>query len=379
VRAQVQLKLGEVSAGINPKRTSFTSFEVQSPIATAGIRGTAFSVRHVDKPRPTTVFKVIEGRVLVTPNNKKLKPIMLPAGSEARVTNDKITTKGETLPPDTPFEQDTITKKGATLPPDDPFKVIPQEGSVTREKQGAPPAPSYWSETDTITEQKPNQKIMSLGEGERDKVKEPKKEVATKTHGPGSPGMYFRQYIQQISAQECMRRAKAAFESEGMTIGAGDYWWYGASEPRFHSYNNCLDIGNGYIIVNFTSASWRMDTLDHLNRLTSAHNSPPGTLSKKTPYSGDVPRPIPELYMWLQIKNLSQPECIRRATAALKSEGLNITGSDVWWVGGNDSRFNTYVACTNLGNGKVYVNVTSTSSQTEDIARHRNRITKEFD
>lgn len=233
----------------------------------------------------------------------------------------------------------------------------------------------------TTKEQKSNQKIMSLGEGGPDS--KPKKEVAgrndVQAQGTGSPGMFFWQNVQPISAQECMRRARDAFESEGMTIGNGDYWWYGAYEPRFHSYNNCLDIGNGYTIVNFTSASWRMDTLDHLNRLISAYNSPPGTLSKKTPYSGDVPRRIPELYMWVQMKNLSQPECIKRATAALKSEGLNITGVDVSWVLGQDGRFNTYVACTDIGNGNVYVNVTSTSSQSEDIEGHRNRIMSKFD
>lgn len=224
-------------------------------------------------------------------------------------------------------------------------------------------------------EEASNPQIMSLGDpsANEDTETQVARNNSPANTGAGSPGLYFWQNIENVSAQQCMQRAKAAFESEGMTIGNGDYWWYGAFEPRFHSYNNCLDTGNGNTIVNFTSASWRMDTLDHLNRLISAYNSPAG-ISKQAPYSGDVPRPIPELYMWVQMRTMSQKECIKRATKALKSEGLNITGSDAWYVTGQDARFNTYVACTDLGNGNVYVNVTSTSSQTEDLNGHRDRM-----
>lgn len=224
-------------------------------------------------------------------------------------------------------------------------------------------------------EEASNQHVMSLGDpsAHEDAEKEVASNNPRSNTGTGSPGLYFWQNIENISAQQCMQRAKAAFESEGMTIGNGDYWWYGAYEPRYHSYNNCLDIGNGKTIVNFTSASWRMDALDQLNRLISTYNSPAGA-SKQAPYSGDVPRPIPELQMWVQMRTMSQPECIRRATNVLKSEGLNITGSEAWYVAGQDARFNTYVACTDLGGGNVYVNVTSTSSQTEDLNGHRDRI-----
>lgn len=113
---------------------------------------------------------------------------------------------------------------------------------------------------------------------------------------------------------------------------------------------------------------------DHLNRLTSAYNAPPGTLPKQAPYSGEVARPIPELNMWVQMRNISQPECIKRATGVLKSEGLNENGRDTWFVAGQDARFHTYVVCTDLGGGNVYVNVTSTSSQSEDLNGHRDRI-----
>ena len=242
-------------------------------------------------------------------------------------------------------------------------------------KNGTPT--SYDGQDENAQEEEAsNPHVMSLGDpsAHEDTGKEVASNGPSANTGIGSPAMYFWTSVQKISAQQCMQRAKAAFESEGMTIGNGDYWWYGAYEPRYHSYNNCLDIGNGNTLVNFTSASWRNDVLDHLNRLISAYNSPPGTLSKQTPYSGEVDRQIPELYMWVQMRNISQSECIKRATNVLKSEGLNVSGSDAWFVAGQDARFHTYVLCTDLGDGNVYVNVTSTSSQTEDLNGHRDRI-----
>lgn len=195
----------------------------------------------------------------------------------------------------------------------------------------------------------------------------------------GSPGLFFWQNIVNGTPEQCMKRAEDAFESEGMKIGNGDYWWLGASEPRYHGYNVCLDAGNGQTFVHFAVASWRYDTQAHLQLLTSAYNSPPGTLDKKAPFTGSVPRRIPELYMWVQKKRMTQIDCLKRATEALRSEGLQIAGSDTYWVGGADARFNTYVTCTDLGNGFVYVNVTSASSEKEDIGGHRDRISRQFD
>ncbi len=244
------------------------------------------------------------------------------------------------------------------------------------DRKSGPPANYDKQGENAEEEEASNPHVMSLGDPSADEGGE--KEVASSSPSAdsvtGSPGIYFWTSVQKISAQECMQRAKAAFESEGMTIGNGDTWWYGAYEPRYHSYNNCLDLGNGNTLVNFTSASWRNDVPDHLNRLTSAYNAPPGTLPKQAPYSGEVARPIPELYMWVQMRNISQQECIKRATNVLKSEGLNENGRDTWFVAGQDARFHTYVVCTDLGGGNVYVNVTSTSSQAEDLNGHRDRI-----
>ncbi|MAT40677.1 MAG: hypothetical protein CL946_13865 [Ectothiorhodospiraceae bacterium] len=260
-------------------------------------------------------------------------------------------------------DEDLTADRAADAAADDDTVPAGKKKKETRTAQSEP------------VEDKTNPQLMNLGDpsANEDTETQVARNNSPANNEAGSPGLYFWQNIENISAQECMQRAKAAFESEGMTIGNGDYWWYGAFEPRFHSYNNCLDIGNGKTIVNFTSASWRMDTLDQLNRLISAYNSPAGT-SKQAPYSGEVDRPIPELYMWVQMRNISQSECIKRATNVLKSEGLNVSGSDTWFVAGQDARFNTYVACTDLGGGNVYVNVTSTSSQTEDLNGHRDRI-----
>ena len=230
---------------------------------------------------------------------------------------------------------------------------------------------------DAAAENTDSVEIMSFGNDDEPEQEQKQVVIKTPTKGTGSPGLFYSQYISDMSSQECMRRAKAAFEAEGMFIGNGDYWWYGASEPRYHSYNNCLDIGGGRTIINLTTASWRMDTSDHLNRLIKAFNSP-DSVSKKTPYKGSVERQIPELYMWVQMRNMSQAECIKRGVNAVLSEGLNLIGSNKSWVGAADGRFNTYIACTDLGNGQVYINVTTTSSQAEDIAGHRDRITSKF-
>jgi len=244
------------------------------------------------------------------------------------------------------------------------------------DRKSGPPASYDGQDEKAQEEEASNPHIMSLGDpsAHEDTGKEVASNGPSANTGIGSPGIYFWTSVQKISAQECMQRAKAAFESEGMTIGNGDTWWYGAYEPRYHSYNNCLDLGNGNTLVNFTSAGWRNDVPDHLNRLTSAYNAPPGTLPKQAPYSGEVARPIPELNMWVQMRNISQQECIKRATNVLKSEGLNENGRDTWFVAGQDARFHTYVVCTDLGGGNVYVNVTSTSSQAEDLNGHRDRI-----
>lgn len=63
VNAQVQLLLGRVAARVNPKRTSFTSFEVKSPIATASVRGTTLAVSWDGE---SMAVEVEEGIVVVT-------------------------------------------------------------------------------------------------------------------------------------------------------------------------------------------------------------------------------------------------------------------------------------------------------------------------
>jgi len=241
--------------------------------------------------------------------------------------------------------------------------------------------------SDDLVESKPNQKVFSLG-SDVGKVAESPEQNTYDTEPPAKknetafstrPALYMSNLILDMPAQECMRRAKAAFESLGMKLGNGDYWWYGAFDSAFHSYNICLDIGGGKSIVNFTTTSWGNDALDQVNRLTKAFNSTPGTLPKKDAYKGNFETTyIPGLYMWVKSYTMSVQNCLKIAGKALKSEGMETSGDPNWFVGGYNDLFNSYVICNDIGNGNVTVNITASGSPQEDVAGHWNRIIANF-
>jgi hypothetical protein len=77
----VQLKLGEVSATVNPKKAFQTDFEVKTDFAHAGVRGTAFSVFY-DPDGKVTVVSTEEGEVSVDPTGAGLATTIVSAGKE---------------------------------------------------------------------------------------------------------------------------------------------------------------------------------------------------------------------------------------------------------------------------------------------------------
>lgn len=85
----IQLEVGEVKAKITPRKTLETNFEVATPIATAGVRGTEFETVH-DEATGTTTVRVTEGKVEVAPTGAGLKKVLVRAGRQVRVTADSV-------------------------------------------------------------------------------------------------------------------------------------------------------------------------------------------------------------------------------------------------------------------------------------------------
>lgn len=88
-KIQVLLKLGQIEAEKPPQRTPSTDFSIKTPVATCSVRGTKFVVRH-DEKKNETLVSVAEGKVLLTPEHKKLKKITLGANQEVAVTKKAV-------------------------------------------------------------------------------------------------------------------------------------------------------------------------------------------------------------------------------------------------------------------------------------------------
>ncbi|MDX6665467.1 MAG: hypothetical protein QOG68_1673 [Solirubrobacteraceae bacterium] len=86
----VALKLGEVSAQVNPKHAFQTDFKVTTPSGTAGVRGTVLSVFY-DPSSKTMIETTREGSVEVDPAGPGLATTVVPAGKEVQVTPKAIT------------------------------------------------------------------------------------------------------------------------------------------------------------------------------------------------------------------------------------------------------------------------------------------------
>lgn len=89
-RVTVDLSVGELKAEINKMGASRADMEVGVPTATASVRGTIFIVAYNPKTK-TGRITVIEHKVLVTPANRALRPVLLKEGQWVEVSPIAIT------------------------------------------------------------------------------------------------------------------------------------------------------------------------------------------------------------------------------------------------------------------------------------------------
>ncbi|WKZ80727.1 MAG: FecR domain-containing protein [Fimbriimonadaceae bacterium] len=85
VQTRLWIRGGEISASVNRSVERPSSFDVKTPTATCGVRGTKFTVRFHKQTGVATV-RVTEGRVEVTPVNPSIQPVTLAPGQSAEVT-----------------------------------------------------------------------------------------------------------------------------------------------------------------------------------------------------------------------------------------------------------------------------------------------------
>jgi hypothetical protein len=85
----VSLKLGEVSAQVNPKKAYQTDFKLTTPSGTTSSRGTKFSVYYNPAAR-TTIVRTQMHVVAFQPNRPGAKTVLVPAGKEIQVNPSGI-------------------------------------------------------------------------------------------------------------------------------------------------------------------------------------------------------------------------------------------------------------------------------------------------
>jgi hypothetical protein len=84
--AQILMKSGEVAAQVNPGKVVTSDFSVATPVATASVRGTAFTMRHVEQPQAKSFIVVKEGSVELDPEGAGLPTLTLGGGQMAQAT-----------------------------------------------------------------------------------------------------------------------------------------------------------------------------------------------------------------------------------------------------------------------------------------------------
>jgi hypothetical protein len=85
----VQLKLGEVSAQVNPKKEFQTDFKLTTPTGHTASRGTVFSVFY-DPVAKATIVRTLVHKVAFTPRRRGSKTIIVPAGKEIEATRSGV-------------------------------------------------------------------------------------------------------------------------------------------------------------------------------------------------------------------------------------------------------------------------------------------------
>lgn len=89
VLVQISLRRGEIKAQVSPETTSQRAFAVHTPVATAVVEGTVFSVRH-DTAAGLTTVAVEDGVVFVQPVSPKIWPLNLEAGRQVSLSRSVI-------------------------------------------------------------------------------------------------------------------------------------------------------------------------------------------------------------------------------------------------------------------------------------------------
>lgn len=115
IQTRLWLAGGRVTASVNRDIERPSDFAVKTPTATAGVRGTKFSVTHRDDSEPMTVALVLEGSVVIVPEFSAGQAMRLDAGAEARVGMAGMSATG-------PYELVLATDSGwsDTMPADAP-------------------------------------------------------------------------------------------------------------------------------------------------------------------------------------------------------------------------------------------------------------------
>jgi hypothetical protein len=85
----VILQVGRLKSQVKIPGGQERDFEVKAPTATAGVRGTVFTVDY-DEETKSTLISVEEGTVWVTPENKKLRAVTLTAGKQVIVDSENV-------------------------------------------------------------------------------------------------------------------------------------------------------------------------------------------------------------------------------------------------------------------------------------------------
>jgi hypothetical protein len=98
------LNYGEIRIATGQPRQSPSDFEISTSACTINVRGTIFTVNHVE-PDGSTVVWVEDGNILLTPSNRSMQAVSVYSGQEVRVTRSyvsPVTTRGAAVIVGTP-------------------------------------------------------------------------------------------------------------------------------------------------------------------------------------------------------------------------------------------------------------------------------------
>ena len=96
-KIRMLLKMGEIAAEVNHEVDRQADFAIRTPNQTASVRGTKFVIAY-DPGDDTTLIRVDEGQVLVTPENTAFKPMVVPAHWLVSVSSEGVKVENPPVP-----------------------------------------------------------------------------------------------------------------------------------------------------------------------------------------------------------------------------------------------------------------------------------------